>query len=305
MKIDLLKPLLYGLIRGEKEEVHQAFASCISNEKEGSSVRVALQRMYDEYRQREGMAVIAQLDYRIKTLISAPYRNCTFDDIFLSDTIKIYTERILREWEHKDVLIANGLSPINKLLLEGPPGNGKTSYAIALAEKMGIPLLNTNSSVILDSYLGQSEKNVSLLFQYLPEECVLFFDEFEAVATGRGNPGKDAGGSGRAWNSIVTSLLLNIERIRPTVFFIAATNRSDMLDNAVLRRFDITMQFNNPTVEEKNRYIAQYVNQYNLSKDDFQWEKDKFDSTVSYADVERVLKLRHKQIVLERVIGGL
>ena len=74
MKIDLITPLIYGLIRREKENTERAFESCIANEREGA-VKNRFKYMYDEYKRREGMIVLEQLDYSIKNLVSAPCRD--------------------------------------------------------------------------------------------------------------------------------------------------------------------------------------------------------------------------------------
>ena len=300
MKIDNISSLLYALIRNRKDEIAKNFEVCIANEKE-NGVKLRLKHVYDEYRRREGESVIHKLDAAVMPLVSAPYKDCSFTDLCLSDTVINGTSLLLKEWKHRDYLIAQGLSPANKVLLEGPPGNGKTSYAIALSKELGLPLLNTSSSLMLDSYLGKSEKNVSLLFRHMPEECVLFFDEFEAMASSRGRISEDGGGAGRAWNSIVTSFLVNMECIRPSCIFIAATNRTDMLDKAIIRRFDLRMAFNNPTDEQKIMYTEKYLNTYGLKWSDFYSQKEMLNDAVSYSDMERILRLRHKEIVLQNL----
>lgn len=300
MRIDIVAPLVYALVRKEKDNIHKGFLSCIANEKEGR-VRTYFKRMYDEYKSREGMAVVDELDYSIRKLVCAPYRDCTFDDLMLSGEIRESTDRILLEWKHKDVLLEKGLAPVNKLLLAGPPGNGKTSYAVALSKELGLPLLNTSSSLMLDSHMGESEKNVSTLFRRIPEECVLFVDEFESMASSRGDPGGDSGGAGRAWNSIVTAFLVHMESLRPSVFFLAATNRPDMLDKAIIRRFDMKLEFENPTSDEKIRYIQQYADTHDVDVSYFAKDKisRKLCKAVSYSAVETILKRYHKELVLD------
>ena len=303
MKIDLVSDLVYSLIRKDKEQTERAFASCLANEKEGQ-VKNRLKKMLDEYHRREGMAVIEKLDVAIQNLIYAPYRDCSFNDLFFTDEILSETKKLLLEWENKEYLIENGLVPANKILLGGPPGNGKTSYAIALAKKLNLPLLNTSSSMMLDSYLGKSEKNVSLLFHKIPEECVLFFDEFESMASTRGRVSNDSGGAGRAWNSIVTSFLVNMESLHPSCLFIAATNRVDMLDKAVVRRFDMQLELKNPTEKDKIKYIEMYLAKYGLDKSKFITEDicNNLNKAVSYSDVETLLKKKHKEFVINTIL---
>lgn len=301
MRIDLVSGLVYGFIRNDKEQIHKAFAQCLANEKEGT-VKTRIRCMYDEYKCREGMAVVEKLDSSIQGLISPPCRDISFDDLFLSEDVKDDTAKLLLEWENRDYLIENGLLPSNKILLEGPPGNGKTSYAIALAKKLNLTLLTTSSSLVLNSHMGQSEKNVAMLFNKIPDKCVLFFDEFESLASGREDPGFDSGGASRAWNSIVTALLVGMENIRSSVLFLAATNRSDLLDKAVLRRFDMRLDFPNPTPKEKEDYIQSYLDKYGIVLGTGKTQR-KLDKAVSYSAMETVLRKRHKEIVLKRLLA--
>ena len=303
MKIDLVSELIYSLLRNEKEKSHKAFLACIANEPEGR-VKQQFKYMYNEFKEREGMAVIEQLDYRIKNLVGAPYRECGFDDLFLTEEIQQKTKEILLEWQHRDMLLENGLAPCHKILLEGPSGNGKTSYAIALAKALGVPLLVTNSSLVLDSLLGQSEKNVTLLFRNMPKECVLFFDEFEALAASRSKEGDS--GTTKAWNSVVTSFLVNMEQLRHSVVFVAATNRVDALDKAVIRRFDVQMRFQNPTEEEKQIFIDRYLVSHDLQDKALFYQNyhlvPELEKAVSFSNMERYLRGWHKGLLIQQLL---
>ena len=298
MKIENISELIYAFIRNDKERISRSFETCIACEKEGNT-KYRLKRAFDEYKQRQGAIILKELDPAIQLLISAPYRECGLNDLFLDEEVKRATSRLLLEWKHKDYLIEHGFSPSNKILLEGPPGNGKTSFAIALGKELNLPVLNTSSSLMLDSYLGKSEKNVTLLFNRIPEDCILLFDEFEAMVSSRGHASE---GAGRAWNSIVTSFLVNMETIRPSILFIAATNRTDMMDTAVIRRFNMRIPFKNPTPTEKNTYIEQYLTANHLNPDDFFFERKMVENAVSYADLERIMRNRHKEILIQKLV---
>lgn len=300
MKIENISELIYALIRNEKEKISRSFETCIACEKEGNT-KYRLERAFEEYKRRQGTVILKELDPAIQLLLSAPYRECGLNDLFLNDDVKRATKRMLLEWNNKDYLIQNGFSPSNKILLEGPPGNGKTSYAIALGKELNLPVLNTSSSLMLDSYLGKSEKNVTMLFTRMPENCILLFDEFEAMVSSRVSSSESAG---RAWNSIVTSFLVNMETIRPSILFIAATNRTDMMDSAVIRRFNVRIKFNNPSETEKNAYVEQYLTGNQLNPDDFLFEQKSIKTAVSYADLERIMRNRHKELVIQKLLEG-
>jgi transitional endoplasmic reticulum ATPase len=126
----------------------------------------------------------------------------------------------------------------NGILLHGPPGAGKTYVARATAGEFGLSLFHVSTSQIMTALVGQSARNVPRLFdlatQHLP--CILFFDEFDAVAQRRGElPNPEA-------RQVVNQLLQTLEEYRsvPELVVMAATNELDTLDEAVIRpgRFD-------------------------------------------------------------------
>lgn len=127
------------------------------------------------------------------------------------------------------------------VLLYGPPGTGKTLVAKAVATECGMTFLSVKGPELLDAYVGESEKNVRDLFQRARDSapCVLFFDEVDSLAPARAK-GHDSGGG--VMDRIVAQLLTEIDTLaiacnstEKFVFLIAATNRPDLLDPALLR----------------------------------------------------------------------
>ena len=126
------------------------------------------------------------------------------------------------------------------VLLFGPPGNGKTALARAAAAKCGLALLSVKGPELLNKYVGASEKAVRDLFlraSALGRPCLIFFDEFEAIAARRGKD--NSGVTDRVVNQLLT-FLDGVEEVsgrgqggRATVsqiFIIAATSRPDLID---------------------------------------------------------------------------
>jgi len=296
MKFENVQMLLLSFIRKNKEDVDKNFRILIANEKEGR-VKTSLSRMLDEYYERNNGVSNTVLNASLKKFVFPFYRDISLKDLWLSDTIKKETEAILKEWKLQDILFQNHLAPVNKILLEGPPGNGKTSYAISLAKELGIPFVNLSGSQILDCRLGQSEKNANTIFANLPDKCVLFFDEFDAVASSRAANGND--GSAKAWNSIVTSFLVNMENLPFSVVFMAATNRLDMLDKAIIRRFDMKLYFGSPSAEDKKLYIKKYLQENGLDEKLFSVDEKEIENAVSYSALELIMKKQHKNFVLD------
>jgi transitional endoplasmic reticulum ATPase len=126
----------------------------------------------------------------------------------------------------------------NGILLHGPPGAGKTHVARATAGEFGLNLVQVSTSSIVTALVGQSSRNVPLVFQaasqHLP--CLLFLDELDAIAQRRGGEGNSEA------RRVVNQLLQTLEEYRsvPELIVVAATNEVDSLDEAVVRpgRFD-------------------------------------------------------------------
>ena len=145
-------------------------------------------------------------------------------------------------------LFATGVKRRSGVLLYGPPGTGKTLLAKAVASQCGLNFLSVKGPELINSYVGESEKNVRELFTKAraASPCVVFFDEIDALAPARGKAG-DAGG---VMDRITSQLLAEIDgaaagaessdEAEGPVFIMGATNRPDLVDSALLRpgRFD-------------------------------------------------------------------
>ena len=167
----------------------------------------------------------------------------------------------IEEQTRSDLLRSYGLEPRNKLLLLGPPGNGKTSLAEAIAESLMVPLITVRYDAIIGAYLGETAARLSKLFEYAKtRQCVLFFDEFDTIGKERGDQ-QETGEIKR----VVSSLLLQIDALPSYVVVIAATNHENLLDKAVWRRFQIKLEMPMPTRTCIERWISVLEKKYGFS----------------------------------------
>lgn len=147
---------------------------------------------------------------------------------------------------------ATGIRPGRGVLLSGPPGTGKTLIAKALANETGINFIYIKGPELLSKWVGESEKGVREIFKKarLASPCIVFFDEIDSLAPKRGSGGSDSGVSER----VLSQLLVEIDGIekRDGIMILAATNREDMLDPALLRpgRFDTIYNILEPSFED-------------------------------------------------------
>jgi transitional endoplasmic reticulum ATPase len=129
------------------------------------------------------------------------------------------------------------MQPSKGVLFYGPPGCGKTLLAKAIANECGANFISIKGPELLTMWFGESEANVRDLFDKAraAAPCILFFDEMDSIAKARGGGG--GGGSSEAGDRVINQILTEIDGVgaRKSVFVIGATNRPDILDNAVTR----------------------------------------------------------------------
>lgn len=152
------------------------------------------------------------------------------------------TRQVVEEHRRSDLLRTKGMQPRHRVLLSGPPGNGKTSVAEGLAEAIGLPLLTVRYDALVGAYLGETNARLARLFEYARNTpCVLFFDEFDAVGKERG----DVHETGEI-KRVVSFLLMQLDQLPSYVVAVAATNHAELLDRAVWRRFQLRIDMPAP-----------------------------------------------------------
>jgi AAA+ superfamily predicted ATPase len=124
-----------------------------------------------------------------------------------------------------------------------------------------IPLLSVRYESIIASYLGETSNRLKSLFDYVKtQNCVLFFDEFDSIGKERG----DIHETGEI-KRVVSSLLLQIDKLPSYVIVIAATNHPELLDKAVWRRFQIRTVLPKPTSQEISSFLKDYQKKYHIN----------------------------------------
>lgn len=165
---------------------------------------------------------------------------------------------LIEEQARADVLRAHGFEPRHRLLLVGPPGNGKTSLAEAIASELALPLYVVRYDAVITSYLGETAQRLRRLFDYVrTEPCVLFFDEFDAIGKERG----DLHETGEI-KRLVTSLLLQLDDLPSYCILVGATNHAELLDRATWRRFEIRLTLGRPDDEHMTSYFAARLKEF-------------------------------------------
>jgi SpoVK/Ycf46/Vps4 family AAA+-type ATPase len=206
-----------------------------------------------------------------------------------SSEIASKLDRVIEERKLATKLRLSGLEPMKALLFKGPPGVGKTMACQWIARELNLPLLTLDLATVMSSLLGKTGSNVRAVIDYgrgFP--CVLLLDEFDSIAKRRDDE-RDVGELKR----LVTVLLQAIDEWPSTSLLVAATNHPELLDPAVWRRFDLQLDFDNPSESA----IAQF-----LRAEDVQakaaTELAAIYAGSSYADLRRSVQSARKVAVL-------
>lgn len=176
------------------------------------------------------------------------------NDLVLPARVANAGRELIEEFHRADLLRAYNLEPRHRVLLTGPPGNGKTSLAEALATELTVPLLAVRYESVIASYLGETSVRLSRLFEEVrTRRCVLFFDEFDMVGKERG----DIHETGEI-KRVVSSVLLQIDNLPSHVVVITATNHPELLDSAVWRRFQLRLHLPVPTLALAEEWFCRF-----------------------------------------------
>jgi hypothetical protein len=167
--------------------------------------------------------------------------------------------QLIEEHQRADVLRANGFEPRHRVLLSGPPGNGKTSFAEAIAEGLGLPFFVVRYDALIGSYLGETNARLRKLFDYVrTTPSILFFDEFDAIGKERG----DTHETGEI-KRVVSFLLMQLDQLPSYVIVVAATNHGELLDRAVWRRFQMRLAMPAPRKSEITIFLDRIMSNWN------------------------------------------
>lgn len=219
--------------------------------------------------------------------VSVEIPKVTWDDIGGLDDVRRRIDEFL---DPEDGPLAElGIRPGRGILLYGPPGTGKTLVAKAVANRAGTNFISVSGPEMASKWLGESERAVRRIFKRAKQmaPCIVFFDEIDSIAPVRG----DADGS--AWERVVAQLLTSMDGIEGMrgVTVMAATNRPDMIDPALLRpgRFDSLVLIGKPDKGSRRRILDIHTRRMPLNDVDLDAIADATDGYVG-ADLESLCR---------------
>ena len=300
-RADLLKKLFSSFNNDDRELFIKTAHEIIADERKknhsilADDLEMVLNGAKKQYRSSMPTmkTVVAQNTDKEARLVEIVYPDKYLDDVILPQEKVLQLEEVIREFQNWDILISNGVAPINKLLFYGPPGCGKTVCASILAAEIGIPLMYVRFDALVSSYLGETTSNIRKVFDLAKDDSfVILFDEFDAIGRSR----NDATEHGEI-KRVVNTFLQQLDNFKGHSIIIAATNFERSLDYAIWRRFDDTIRFDLPSNDEKIKLFSLRLKQFNgpaHAFETFLGTTEKF----SYADVENICKTIMRKCIL-------
>jgi SpoVK/Ycf46/Vps4 family AAA+-type ATPase len=263
-RADLLTDLIKHGFTGNRNMFRKVVEAIIAEER--NKKHIVLAKQIEELLQQkplpeQNLNGRAIFDSRIENFVQEITPERKIADLILPKEVVEICQDIVQEQHRVDLLRSYNLEPRNRFLFVGPPGNGKTSLAEAIAESLMVPLYVVRYENIIGTYLGETATRLRKLFDFVKtRQCVLFFDEFETLGKERG----DTHETGEI-KRVVSSLLMQIDTLPSHVVVIGATNHPELLDRAVWRRFQARINLPMPTRERIENWFVLFEKRNKLN----------------------------------------
>lgn len=200
---------------------------------------------------------LIEVPYSIKGLVEIENVELTFNEKRYVSTKEDETmiNQVINTYKVNDKLIEYNIRYLNSLLLFGVPGCGKTMLGKYIAYKLKVPFAYLNFSNLISSYLGKTGENIQKVFDYISSiKCVFMLDEIDAIGLERGT---DSLGE---LSRVVINLMQCLDKFDNGSIIIGATNREDMIDTALKRRFSLKYEMRLPSNEVQCKIVESFLN---------------------------------------------
>merc|ERR1712100_925632 len=218
-----------------------------------------------------------------------PSTQVTFSDVAGIEGAKLELTEVVDFLKNPDRFTAGGAKIPKGVLLVGPPGTGKTLLAKAVAGEAGVPFFSISGSEFVEMFVGVGASRVRDLFEQAKKNapCIVFIDEIDAIGRQRG---AGMGGGNDEREQTLNQILTEMDGFegQSGVIVVAATNRADILDNALLRpgRFDRRVTVGLPDAKGREQILEVHVKNKKLAEDITLTEVAKRTAGFSGADLE-------------------
>lgn len=231
---------------------------------------------------------LLELPHDVRDILHMEDVSISFNEnrYYLSEREKAVFDEVVGMYQTSLKLSEMGIQYLNSLLLHGESGTGKTLFGRYIAYKLGLPFVYMNFANAISSYLGSTAKNIAKAFSFIEKhKCVFMVDEVDAIGMKRGT--EDVGEMAR----IVISLMQALDCVRNDTIIIGATNRIDMIDDALLRRFTIRHEVKRFSESEMTMMVTKFLDDVNISYDKGKVESFCKDKKCQYNVINELVRL--------------
>lgn len=315
MKAELVENLILAHCSGNENQFKEAVIKLASDEEKkgntliGSRLRNAYENKASQKRMSDMFSASSTAALSGASIIGGTPRDkdsllelyeiinpeVSFSDVILPESQTKIIDQIISEQKNAAELMKHKVPPVNRILLCGPPGCGKTMTAYALAHELHLPMAYVRLDGLVSSYLGQTSTNLRKVFDSVKDQrIVLFLDEFDAIAKKR----DDTNELGEL-KRVVTTLLQNFDNMPVNVLLIAATNHDHLLDPAIWRRFNVTITLAFPTIEQRQAMIERAISDLEIKGTIDAKKIAKFTEGISGAQIHELMTAAAKRYIVE------
>jgi len=237
------------------------------------------------------IATLAQPRGELAELVEATHPDVHLRELVAPAELVAQIKQVLAEQRQRMSLLEHGFAPAHRLLLEGPPGTGKTMTAAVLATELSLPMFTIRLDSLLSKFMGETASKLRLVFDSVAERrAVYLFDEFDALGADRS--GNDVGEARR----ILNSFLVFLEEANPESVVLAATNHRSILDKALFRRFDAVLTYKLPDARQAAAVIKARLGR--LASGTSMAKLGEFTNGLSHAELVKAAETAAKTVLM-------
>lgn len=281
MKSELIEALILAHCSGDESRFSSAIDKLAADEEKKGNIQLArkIRNAYETKRKAkqssqdslpngsdfsmQNMSTVVPRDKdSLLELYEIVHSEIKFEDVILPESQRSILQQVIDEQLHANELLRHNMEPINRILLCGPPGCGKTMTAYAIGRELDLPIAYVRLDGLVSSYLGQTSTNLRKVFDSVRHQrIILFLDEFDAIAKKR----DDSNELGEL-KRVVTTLLQNFDNMPSNVILVAATNHEHLLDPAIWRRFNVTITLELPNEAQRKSLFEKWFAEFNIAQ---------------------------------------
>ncbi|WP_137802555.1 ATP-binding protein [Kocuria sp. 2SI] len=237
------------------------------------------------------ITTLAQPRGELAELVEATHPDVRLRELVAPVELTDQIKQVLAEQRQRKNLLEHGFAPAHRLLLEGPPGTGKTMTASVLATELAVPMFTIRLDSLLSKFMGETASKLRLVFDSVAQRrAVYLFDEFDALGADRA--GNDVGEARR----ILNSFLVFLEEASCESLVLAATNHRAILDKALFRRFDAVLTYTLPDARQAAAVIKARLG--TLARGTSMAKLGEYTAGLSHAELVKAAETAAKTILM-------